>query len=133
MEWERERATWSRTALRAAAERPASPVLEQDARPRPYKLVVPQDIGQLLDRLEWMSYTAPNFKDPSFDEMFPGRDLGVVFFELKEGLGTARRKLGEERHQALIAMADRMRAHFEADADKPEESQAGQVLIREMK
>jgi hypothetical protein len=51
--------------------------------PRRYKPVVPQDIGELLDRLEWMSYAAPTFKDPSFDEMFPGRDLGVVFFELK--------------------------------------------------
>ena len=34
MEWERERSPWSRTALRAAAQRPATPVLEQDARPR---------------------------------------------------------------------------------------------------
>jgi hypothetical protein len=34
MEWERERAPWSRTAPRAAASRPAKPVLQQDARSR---------------------------------------------------------------------------------------------------
>ena len=32
--------------------------------PRPYKPVVPQDIGELLDMLEWMSYAAPTFKEP---------------------------------------------------------------------
>lgn len=102
--------------------------------PRPYKPLIPQDVGEILDKLEWMGYAAPTFKDKSIDMMWPGRDLGVVFFELSEGLGVVQKKLGEERYRTLMEMSDRMRALFEADPeDTTGQAQEGRKLIEEMR
>lgn len=101
---------------------------------RPYKPYIPQTVGEIVDKLEWMDYHTPTFEDPSFDEMHPGRDLSVVFFELKEGLNVVRQKLGEERYRAATILADRMRALFEADPeDKTGQAREGTKLLEEMK
>jgi len=101
--------------------------------PRPYKPVIPQDVGEMRDKLKWMGYAAPTFKDPSWDEMFPGRDLSVVFFELKEGLEVVRGKLGEGRYAAALDLLNRMQALFEADPeDANGQTREGRKLIQEM-
>ncbi len=101
--------------------------------PRPYKPTIPRTIGEIVDHLGMMMLSSPTFKDEFFDELYPGRDVGVIFFELQEGLAVIRGKLGEERYQALMVMSDRMRAHFEADPeDKTDDGLAGRRIIREM-
>jgi len=74
---------------------------------------------------------SPTFKDRT--GYFPDRSIDTEFFSLKEGLKVVRKKLGEERYEALVGMADRMRAHFEADPeDKTEDGLAGRRIIQEM-
>lgn len=100
---------------------------------RAYEPTIPQTIGEIMDHLAMMMGKSPTFKDPFFDVVFPGRDINMVFFELKEGLGIVRQKLGEERYQTLIEISDRMRAHFEADPeDTSGRAREGRKLIREM-
>jgi hypothetical protein len=101
--------------------------------PRPYKPTIPNTIGEIIDHLAWMLGRAPTFNDPFFDVAFPGRDIAMAFFELREGLGRIRQKLGEHRYQALIELSDRMRAHFEADPeDTNGRTREGRKLIHEM-
>jgi len=101
---------------------------------RPYKPLIPQNVGELLDHLEWMGYAAPTFKDKSIDSMFPGRDIGVVFLELNQGLDVVRNKLGEDRYNALMEMSERMRGLFEADPESTTgQTQEGRKLIEEMR
>jgi hypothetical protein len=96
---------------------------------RPYKPTIPQSIGEVMDMLGWMMLKSPTFKH----EEFPGLNIELVFFELKQGLEIVRGKLGEERYQALMVMSDRMRAHFEADPeDKTDDGLVGRQIIREM-
>ena len=73
----------------------------------------------------------PKFEDAT--GYLPGRNLDTTFYGLNEGLKVLRKKLGEERYDTLVAMADRMRAHFEADPeDTTEDGLAGRQLIMEM-
>ncbi len=78
-----------------------------------------------------MMLASPTFIDRLGD--FPDRNIDTEFAALKESVSVVRRKLGEERYAQLIDMADRMRAHFEADPEeKTEDSAAGRRLIVEM-
>ncbi len=43
--------------------------------------------------------------------------INTEFFALNEGLKNLRKKLGEERYKALVALSNWMRAHFEADPE----------------
>ena len=99
--------------------------------PRPYRPYIPQTIGEIWDLLGSMMLSSPTFKDST--GYFPGRNIDTEFFRLKEGFKAVRKQLGEERCEKLIAMADRMRAHFEADPeDKTDDSMAGRQLIYDM-
>lgn len=101
---------------------------------RAYKPFIGQTVGEINDMLAGMMLSSPTFKDAHLDMMFPGRDLGGVFFELNESLGVVRKKLGEKRYQTLMEMSDRMRAHFEADPeDTNGRAKEGRKIIREMK
>jgi len=84
-----------------------------------------------MDKLGAMMLESPTFIDRS--GYFPGRNVETTFFELNEGLKVIRKKVGEERYEALLALSDRMRAHFEADPeDKTDDAIAGRELIHEM-
>lgn len=97
----------------------------------PYKPYIPQDIGDLMDLLASMMLYSPTFEDLS--GYFPGRNIDTTFFELNEGLKVIRKKVGEERYAALVALSDRMRAHFEADPEnKTDDTIKGRELIHEM-
>lgn len=99
--------------------------------PRPYKPYIPQTIGEIWDLLGGMMLDSPTFIDKT--GYFPDRNIDTEFFALKEGLKAVRKKLGEERYEKLVAMADRMKAHFEADPeDKTDDSLAGRQLIYDM-
>ena len=94
-----------------------------------YKPYVPQNVGDMMDLLGMVMLSSPTFKDDYFTE----RNVETVFSTLNGGLQNTRKKLGEERFQALRTLSDRMRAHFEADPeDKTGDALAGRRLIREM-
>ncbi|OJW67328.1 MAG: hypothetical protein BGO57_14025 [Sphingomonadales bacterium 63-6] len=98
---------------------------------RPYKPYIPRSIGEIMDKLGSMMLYSPTFEDDS--GYFPGRNIDTIFFELNEGLKALRKKLGEERYAALVALSDRMRAHFEADPEnKTDDTLKGRALIHEM-
>ena len=87
---------------------------------RSTKLYIPQGISEIWDFLGAMMLSAPKFKDKT--GYFPDRNIDTEFFALNEGLKTIRKKVGEENYQALVALSDKMRAHFEADPeDKTED------------
>jgi hypothetical protein len=97
--------------------------------PRPYTPSVPETVGDMMDLLGMMMLKSPTFEDDYFTE----RNVETVFSALNQGLENLHKKLGDERYQALRALSDRMRAHFEADPeDKTEDSLAGRELILEM-
>jgi len=59
-------------------------------------------------------------KSPTFvDETgyFLGRNLETTFCEPNESLRLIRGKFGDERYSNLVALSDRMRAHFAADPE----------------
>ncbi len=89
----------------------------------------PKTVGEIIDFLGMMILKSPTFKDNYFRYM----NIDTVFLELNEGLNCIKSKIGEERYQALRAMSDRMRAHFEADPeDKTDDALAGRRIIQEM-
>jgi hypothetical protein len=101
--------------------------------PRPYKPSVADNLDEIIIQLGWMRYAAPTFRDPSFDEMYPGRDFDVVFFELREGLARFRTTIGDRRYQAAVEMMNRMRLLFEADPnDTTGQTREGRHLIQEL-
>ena len=98
--------------------------------PRPYRPYIPKDIGEILDHLVAM-LASPKMKATT--GYFPGRSVDTEFFALNEGMKLVREKLGDERYAALVALSDRMRAHFEADPeDRTGEANAGRALLHEM-
>ena len=90
--------------------------------PRPYKPLIPQNVGEIMDKLGSMMLSAPTFNDPYFTE----RSVETEFSALNEGLAVVRGNLGEERYAKLIDLSNRMRAHFEAGA-APSHRQLGSV------
>lgn len=96
-----------------------------------YRPHIPQNIGELMDKLGSMMLGAPTFKDKT--GYFPERNIDTTFFALNEGLLVVRKKLGEERYATLKALSDKMRVLFDADPeDKTGETQAGREIIHEM-
>jgi hypothetical protein len=74
---------------------------------------------------------APTFIDPLGD--FPERNIDSEFHVLVEGFGLVRRKLGEERHAALIDLAERAKALFAADQDDTNgKTDQGRALLFEI-
>lgn len=98
---------------------------------KPYQPYIPQNISEIMDLLGSMMLNAPKFEDDT--GYFPGQNIDTEFFALNEGLKAIRQKVGEENYQALVALSDRMRAHFEADPeDKTEDGIKGRDCIIEM-
>lgn len=96
-----------------------------------YKPYIPKTIGELMDQLGSMMLSSPKFEDTS--GYLRGMNIDTEFFALNEGLAVVRKSLGEERYQALVALSDRMRAHFEADPDnQTEDTINGRKIIHEM-
>ena len=96
--------------------------------PDAYKSYVPQTPGELIDFLTGMLRDSPTFTDKWGH--FPHRTIDTQFTALKESFAVLRKQLGEERYVQLVDMADRMRAHFEADPeDKTEDGAAGRKLL----
>lgn len=89
---------------------------------------IPQSISEIMDLLGCMMLSSPTFKDKT--GYFPNRNIETEFFALNEGLNAVRTKVGEENYQALVALSDKMRAHFEADPeDKTEDGIKGRDCI----
>jgi hypothetical protein len=96
---------------------------------RRYKPHIPQTIDDVVSQLGFMLLKSPTFVDP----FFPGRNVETAFLQLNGGLRNVRKELGEERFHTLMALSDKVRAHFEADPqDNNGESMAGRQLIQEM-
>lgn len=94
-------------------------------------LYIPQNRAEVIDQLGSMMLSAPKFKS-RLPEYF-AENIDTNFTELNEGLKTIRRQVGEENYLALVALSDKMRAHFEADPeDKTSESIKGRDCIYEM-
>jgi hypothetical protein len=99
--------------------------------PKPYSPHIPQGKSEIIDQLGFMMLSSPTFEDKS--GYFPERNIDTAFLQLNEGLRLIRKRLGEEKYEALVDLSGRMRAHFEADPeDKTEDSLAGRQLIHEM-
>jgi len=99
--------------------------------PRPYEPLIPNTVGEVIELLGWMMLNSPKFEDTS--GYFPGQNIDTEFFALKEGLKANCNRLGEERCAVLLALSDRMRAHFQADPEnKTDDTLAGRALILEM-
>ena len=99
--------------------------------PLPYKTYVPQTTGELWDLLGSMMLGAPTFKDRT--GYFPERNIETTFVALEGGLNAVRKKVGEERYAALVALSQRMRPLFEADPEEMTgEASAGMQLLRDM-
>lgn len=74
---------------------------------------IPASLSEIYDLLGSMLLWAPTFRDET--GAFPSRDIDSRFLQLTEGFGKVRRKLGEERHAALVELAARAKALFAAD------------------
>jgi hypothetical protein len=96
--------------------------------PNPY---IPKGISEIKDQLSFMLLYSPTFADKT--GYFPDRNVDSVFHQLNEGLRLIRGRLGDELFAKLREMSDRMRAHFEADAEKKtDDTLKGRELILEM-
>lgn len=92
---------------------------------------IPKDISEIWDVLGSMMLSAPTFRDKT--GYFPDQNIDTEFYALNEGLKLIRKKVGEENYEKLVALSDRMRAHFEADPeDKTEDGIKGRDCISEM-
>lgn len=92
---------------------------------------IPQTIGEIWDLLGGMMLNSPTFVDTT--GYFPERSIHTEFYALKEGFRAVYKKLGQQRYERLVEMADRAKAHFLADPeDKTEDTLAGRQLFIEM-
>ena len=98
---------------------------------KPYTPYIPQGISEIMDLLGWMMLKSPKFEDDT--GYFEGQNIETEFFALNEGLKAIRKKVGEENYQALVALSDRMRTHFEADPNnETDDTIKGRDCIIEM-
>ena len=96
------------------------------------KQYVPKNVGEIMDLRAMMMLSSPKFIDKT--GYFPDDNINTVFLQLNEGLRVIRGKLGEELYLKLREMSDRMRAHFEADAEnRTDETIKGRAIIMEMR
>jgi len=64
---------------------------------------------------------------------FPDQNIDTGFFALNEGLKTIRKKVGGENYAALVALSDKMRAHFEGGReDRTEDGIKGRDCIMDI-
>ncbi len=90
---------------------------------------VPEDLGELYDRLMSMLGGSPTFAHRVFRE----RTLETRFASLNQALVRLRPELGEDRFHKFQEMSKQMRACFEADpGDTNGETAKGRRIILEM-
>jgi hypothetical protein len=70
----------------------------------PYKLTIPQDVGELNDHLGWMVLSCPDFP-----ASYAGQSADTAFDELQLGIDNAVRSAA--KREALHAMAALVRFH----------------------
>jgi len=98
---------------------------------KPYTPYIPHSISDIMDLLGWMMLNSPKFEDDT--GYFEGQSIDTEFHALNEGLKVIRKNVGEENYRALIALSDRMRAHFEADPNnETDDTIKGRDCIIEM-
>ncbi len=96
--------------------------------PKPY---IPASLSEINDLLGAMVLDTPTFVDPLGN--FPERSTDSRFHQLSDGFGLIRKKLGAERYAALMDLAARAKALFEADPDmKTGQAEEGIVLLDEI-
>ena len=96
--------------------------------PDPY---IPASLSEINDVVGSMILGAPTFIDRLGH--FPDRNIDSEFHVLVEGFGRVRRKLGEQRHAALIDLAARAKALFAADQDDSNgKTNEGRALLFEI-
>lgn len=97
-----------------------------------YQPYIPSTADEVMDELAGMMLNSPDFKDRT--GYFPERNIDTEFFSLNEGLKNLRHGLGEDRYNQLVAMSDRMRAHFEADPkNETDETIKGREIVMDMR
>lgn len=95
--------------------------------PDPY---IPQTLSEIDDLLGSMWLGAPKFIDET--ECFD-RNIDSEFYQLVEGFGVVRKKLGEERYARLVDLAARCKACFAADPeDDNGQSDEGRKRLADM-
>jgi hypothetical protein len=98
---------------------------------RPYKPYICQTISELWDKLGSMMLNSPTFIDET--GFYPDKGIDTEFYALNESLKLLRPQFGEEKYAQMIALSDKMRAHFEADPeDKTDESLMGRDCLLAM-
>ncbi|MGW8201679.1 hypothetical protein ACWGM0_03920 [Sphingomonas bisphenolicum] len=96
--------------------------------PSPY---IPASLSEIYDLLGSMILWAPTFIDES--GYFPNKNIDTEFHALTEGFGKVRKKLGEERHAQLIALAAQAKALFADDPnDDNGKTDEGRTLLFEI-
>ncbi len=95
---------------------------------RPY---VPQNLGELRDKLGSMMIGSPTFRDTT--GYFPEENVETTFSGLNDGIEALRSKLGEDRYRRFVDMSKQMRTYFEADPqDETGDATKGRDLILDM-
>ncbi|WP_375420486.1 hypothetical protein [uncultured Sphingomonas sp.] len=79
---------------------------------KPY---VPASLSEIYDLLGSMILFAPTFIDET--STFEDRNIDTEFLTLAAGFDMTRKKLGEERYEALVDLAVRAKALFAADPE----------------
>jgi hypothetical protein len=96
--------------------------------PNPY---IPASLSEIYDLLGSMILDAPTFKDRT--GAFPDRNIDSEFHILVESFGVVRKKLGEERYEALVDLAARAKELFAADQeDENGKTDQGYALLFEI-
>ena len=95
--------------------------------PNPY---IPASLSEINDFFYHMIGAAPTFVGSG---TFRDDDIDLVYFQLNEAFGVVRKKLGEERYAAMMDLAARSKALFEADPEETNgQTMDGIKLIWEM-
>ncbi|MDV5824490.1 hypothetical protein [Sphingobium naphthae] len=98
---------------------------------KPYTPYIPHSASDIMDLLGWMMLNSPKFEDDT--GYFEGQRFDTEFYTLDEGLTVIRKNVGEENYRALMALSDRMPAHFEADPNnETDDAMEGRDCIIEM-
>ena len=98
---------------------------------KPYKPYISQTVSELWDKLGSMMLNSPTFIDET--GFYPAKGIDSEFFSLNESLKLLRPQFGEENYAKMVALSDKMRAHFEADPeDKTDDTLMGRDCLLAM-
>jgi hypothetical protein len=86
-------------------------------------MLIPENIGELIDHAGWMVLAAPEFESP----LAPAGDIEVAFAELRGGIDILCSKIGEVGCTELHSMADEARHQLDQNNVK-----AGSSVLRDI-